>query len=169
MEVIIWLIDGLNGNAGAITGIATVVLVGITGYYAWVTKKMLDENRQMRIDAQKPDIAIYLHLEKKIPITHIYLYVENIGMAPARDVKFNIDPSFSLPGDKSLQDANLLNLVNLGIGYFPPGRQRKCLLANEVMAGFSDLMQKQLKITTTYKDSASRKYKNSFCLDFREQ
>ena len=42
MEVISWLIDGLNGNAGAITGIATVVLVVITAYYARVTKLPAD-------------------------------------------------------------------------------------------------------------------------------
>ena len=58
MGVITWL----NSNSGAITAIATVVLVGITAFYAWVTKKMLEENRQMRLDAQKPEIAIYLCL-----------------------------------------------------------------------------------------------------------
>ena len=43
MEVITWL----NTNSGAITALATVVLVGITAFYAWVT-------HQMRLDAQKP-------------------------------------------------------------------------------------------------------------------
>ena len=36
------------------TGLATIALAVITGYYAY-------ENRQMRIDAQKPQIVIYLH------------------------------------------------------------------------------------------------------------
>ena len=36
------------------TGLATVALAVITGYYAY-------ENRQMRLDAQKPQIVIYLH------------------------------------------------------------------------------------------------------------
>ena len=160
MEVITWL----NSNSGAITAIATVVLVGITAFYAWVT-------RQMRLDAQKPEIAIYLRLEKtdlipkKMGIFYIYLYVENIGMGPARDVKFSIDPSFNLPGDKSLREVSFLEL---GIGYLPPGHQRKCFLANQTMTGFSELMRKQLKITATYKGATSRKYENPVPLDFRE-
>ena len=82
-----------------------------------------------------------------------------------RDVKFSIDPSFNLPGDKSLREVSFLEL---GIGYLPPGHQRKCFLADQGMQGFSELMQKQLKITATYKDATSRKYESPFCLDFRE-
>ena len=161
MEVITWL----NTNSGAIIALATIVLVGITGYYALVT-------RQMRFDAQKPEIAIYPRLENrdiisnKLSLFHLYLRVENIGVGPARDVKFSIDPSFNPPGDKSLQEVNFLKL---GIGYLPPGHQKECLIADQTMEGFSKLMQKQLQIATTYKDSANRKHEASFRLDFREQ
>ena len=47
--------------------ILTFLLVCITGYYAFLTsryvrltRQALEENRQMRLDAQKPQIAIYL-------------------------------------------------------------------------------------------------------------
>ena len=64
-DIIMKVVDWLNTNSGAIIAIgtvavagATVVLVGVTIFYAWVT-------RQMRLDAQKPRIAIYLGCEKE--------------------------------------------------------------------------------------------------------
>ncbi|MDE0011503.1 MAG: hypothetical protein OXU36_10165 [Candidatus Poribacteria bacterium] len=38
------IIEWLNANAGAIIGIATVVLAGITGYYAYLTRRLLKAN-----------------------------------------------------------------------------------------------------------------------------
>lgn len=38
------IINWLNANAGAIIGIATVVLAGITGYYAYLTRRLLKAN-----------------------------------------------------------------------------------------------------------------------------
>ena len=57
----------LNWISSHIMEILTFLLVCITGYYAFLTsryvrltRQALDENRQMRLDAQKPQIAIYL-------------------------------------------------------------------------------------------------------------
>lgn len=38
----------LNDNSGAILAIATIVLVGITGIYAWLTRKTLKEMQKIR-------------------------------------------------------------------------------------------------------------------------
>ena len=35
------LISWLNANSGAITAIATLILVGITGWYVYLTRQML--------------------------------------------------------------------------------------------------------------------------------
>ena len=85
-------IGWLNSNSGAITGIAamitagaTVVLVGITAFYAWVT-------RRMHIDAQKPDIAIRLLSTDEFGDILAQLCVENIGSGPARGVEFHDVP-----------------------------------------------------------------------------
>ena len=174
MEVITWL----NSNSGAITAIATVVLVGITGFYAWVTKKMLEENRQMRLDAQTPEIAIYLRPEKtKImsnsettsmflsETTSMFLYVENIRMAPAYDVEFTTDLTVDLPGALSLRD---IGFLEFGVRYLPPRQKRKYFLGNRLYGGFDALMQKQLKIAVTYKGSVDEKYDKCFYLDFQE-
>ena len=162
MEVITWL----NSNSGAITAIATAVLVVITGFYAWVTKKILEENQQMRLAFQKPIIAIYLHSAiTRTGYTSVCLFVENIGVGPAYDVNFTTDFSFSIGSNRTLADVRFLER---GIRYLPPRKKRVHRLGNWSDAGFPEVMKKQLEITVTYKDSLAEKYEEHFCLDFRE-
>ena len=121
--------------------ILTFALVIITGIYAaltWryvnLTRDALEENRQMRLDAQKPEIAIYLRLEKETinlgepKAAVMNLYVDNIGMGSAYDVRFDTDLSFSLPGNRSLED---VPFFQHGIRYLPPRQNRKYLLGHE--------------------------------------
>ena len=102
------MLEVIVAIAAGVTGVATVVLAGITGYYAY-------ENRQMRLDAQKPKIVIYLHqIFENVPArtqTHqrsgqyyehtparkrikTYICVENIGPGIAYDVRFEKVPKF---------------------------------------------------------------------------
>ena len=116
------VINWLNSNSGAITGIAaiitaaaTVVLVGITAFYAWVT-------RQMRIDAQKPLIAIRLHPHtNELGDMFAQLYVENIGSGPARSVKFHDVPPIPVHLGPLLQ---YFPFFRYGIGYLAPGDKK---------------------------------------------
>ena len=161
MEGINWL----NSNSGAVIALATVVLVGITAFYAWVTKKILEENRLMRLNAQKPIIAIYLRSETD-GHTSVYLCMENIGAGPAYGVKFATDLSFRLDVTRSL--GGEVRLLERGIHYLPPEKKREFRLSHGSYPEHNELMQRQIEITTAYKDSMDEKYEEPFCLDFRE-
>ena len=176
MEFINGLIEDLNSNAGAITGIATVVLVSITAYYAWVTKKILDDNTLMRVDAQKPEIAItvkQINAVKTVSadnspskyVAQAQLYVENIGSGPAKDVKFTIDRDFRVPGHESLRNNDY---VKHGIGYFQPRDIKVCHLNYRRADGYDELMQTPLDIEMTYKDSLHNEYAVRRHINFRE-
>ena len=106
MEVIDWLI----GLASVITGIATVVLAVITRRYVRLTNSILEENRLMRLDAHKPEIAVSLCVQKDVTpgIRHVVLRIENIGTGPARDVKFTTDCSVELGGGTPLKGIGVL-------------------------------------------------------------
>ena len=154
MEVITWL----NSNSGAITAIATVVLVGITAFYAWVT-------RQMRLDAQKPRIAIYLD-SYTTDRTHVVFNVENAGADPAYTIEFSGDLSIKLDDTRSLEEG--VPFLRAGIGYLVPGQKRKYHIGTESQLDIDELKQKPPIIDVTYKDSVNQKYKEPFCLNFRE-
>ena len=164
--------DWLNGM---ITAIFTAVLTGITFYYARVTKKILKESEQMRLDNQKPRIAIYLGCEKEqrlegnpIKVPTMYLYVENIGMGPAYDVDFDTNLDFMLPTERSLRQIQFI--VN-GILYLPPRQKRKLLLGHRWTDGktMARLWEDSLEITVTYNGIRHKECKGCFCLNFGEQ
>ena len=177
--------DSLNNSSDAIIAIAaalqviiTGALVAITFYYAKVTKKILEENRQMRIDAekmrvdaQKPDIVVYLESERSSKVTPIgtiagvSLHVDNIGVGCAYDVEFKTDRS--LRTDYNLTLGDILFLSH-GINTFPPGHTRIHGLSDSFSREFRKLREKQLNITVSYKDSMQKKYTKDFPLDFRE-
>ena len=166
--------------------ILTLALVITTGIYAFLTwrhvcltretlRTTLEENQQMRIDAQKPKIEIYPYeiyetLGRSNKAQSIYLYVENRHMGPASNVDFElVDRRFKLPGRGS--EVRLLKdipLIQHGISHLPPGQNRNYRLSSEHEYGaHCELMQQQTQIKVTYKDSRGETYNDCFCLDFR--
>lgn len=152
MEIINWL----NTNDGAIVGIATVVLVGITGYYAYLTWRMLKANNT-------PEIAISLcpH-EAYLPC--VMLCIENIGTGAARKILFQTDLSFSADEERALEEVGFLRD---GIDYLGPGQKIEHFLVS-VLGKLDDLKKTPLEIGVTYTDSVKRTYQRSFYLDFGE-
>ena len=154
MEVIDWL----NANDGAIVGITTVVLVGITGYYAYLTRRLLKAN-------DTPEIAISLRPHEGY-IHCVMLCIENIGTGTARDIQFRTDLSFKPDGEKSLKE---LGFLKNGIDYLGPGQKIEHFLVS-VADRFDELKKMPLQISVTYTDSVKlkRKYERTFYLDFGE-
>lgn len=152
MEVINWL----NVNDGAIIGVATVVLVGITGYYAYLTR------RQVKV-FDTPEIVISLR-PHEAHVNLVMLCIENIGTGAAHNLQFVTNPS-SIPGlDRPLEKVSFLRS---GISYFEPGRKIEQFIVS-VIGKFDQLKQTPLKITVTYADSLDHKHKRVFDLDFGE-
>ena len=57
------LISWLNANSGAITAIATLILVGITGWYVYLTRQMLKV-------ANTPVIRMFLRARKDTTVSY---------------------------------------------------------------------------------------------------
>ena len=156
--------DWLSVSASVITGIATVVLAVITFYYVRLTGRILEENRLMRLDAHKPEIAVSLCLQQGMTprLRYVVLRIENIGAGPARDVKFITDFSLKRDGVASLES---IDLLKNGITYFGHGRAIEYILGDgHRLDGLKT--QKPIEIAVTYKDSTKREYEDTFHLDF---
>ena len=152
MEVINWL----NVNDGAIIAVATVVLVGLTGYYAYLTR------RQLKV-FDTPEIVISLR-PHEAHVNLVMLCLENIGTGAAHNLQFVTNPS-SIPGlDRPLEKVSFLRS---GISYFEPGRKIEQFIVS-VIGKFDQLKQTPLKITVTYADSLDHKHERVFDLDFGE-
>ncbi|MDE0085340.1 MAG: hypothetical protein OXU23_06485 [Candidatus Poribacteria bacterium] len=148
------IIEWLNANDGVVIGIATVVLVGITSYYAYLTWRMLKANNT-------PEIAISLRLHE-VHVNLVLLCIENIGTGAARDLQFTINPS-SIPNlDISFEE---IGFLQNGIAYFEQGRKIEQFIVS-VTNKLDELKQTPFEIGIKYKDSVGHNHDSSFHLDF---
>ena len=124
----------------------------------------------MRLDAQKPNIKIYLDTKRDrslrpLKLIKVSLHVDNIGAGTAYDVQFIADRSFRIHDNLTLE--NIL-FVSQGISLFPPGHTRVHNLGDTLTPGMSNFLEKQLNITVGYKDSMQKEYSEDFPLNLRE-
>lgn len=150
------IIDWLNANDGAIIGIATIVLVSIIGYYAYLTRRLLKIN-------DTPEIAVSL-CPHEAHIHCVMLCIENIGTGAARDIRFQTNLSFKPDGERALEDVSFLRN---GIDYLGPGQKREHFLVS-IIDKLDDLKKTPLEIGVTYTDSVKKVYQRDFHLDFGE-
>ena len=151
------IIDWLNTNSGVIIGIATVVLVAITGIYVYLTWRLLKANNT-------PEIAISLR-PHEAHIHCVMLCIENIGTGAARNVQFQADLSFKPDGERALEDVSFLRN---GIDYLGPGQKKEHFLVS-VIGKLNELKKTPLEIGVTYTDSVKSTYQCAFHLDFGEE
>jgi len=117
------------------TEILTALLVIITGFYAWVTFKILKANEgvlhEMRFQQEafyRPYISISPVVYSDSPI--FYLKIENTGRTAAYNLKLQLDQDFYQFGQKS-ENNNLKNFAAFSspIESFVPGAQMLFYLA----------------------------------------
>ena len=152
------IIDWLNANQGVVIGSAIVVLVGITGYYVYLTWRMLKANNT-------PEIAISLQ-PHEAHVNLVMLCIENIGTGAARNIQFRTDLSFKPDGERALEEVGFLKK---GIDYLGPGQKIEHFLVS-VIGKLDELKKTPLEFRVTYTDSVKlkRKHERAFRLDFGE-
>ena len=83
---------------GFITILLTTVLVGITGYYAWVTHRMLTTMQQQSEAITRPYLTINVFSEPHGVL--YYLRIANTGKTVASNVRLTLDRDFYQLGQK---------------------------------------------------------------------
>ena len=111
------IIDWVNTNQGFIIAVATVVLVCITGYYAYLTRRMLKAGNTPEIAVSLRPHEAYIHC--------VMLCIENIGTGAARNTQFRTYLSFKPDGERALEEVAFLKN---GIDYLGPGKKKSIFL-----------------------------------------
>lgn len=152
------IIGWINTNGGVIIAVATVVLVGITGYYAYLTWRMLKSGNTPEIAVSLRPHEAYIHC--------VMLCIENIGTGAARNIQFRTDLSFKPDGERALEEVAFLKN---GIDYLGPGQKIEHFLVS-VIGKLDELKKTPLEFDITYTDSVKQKekYVQTFSLDFGE-
>jgi hypothetical protein len=101
------MIEFLNQNSGAVTGLATVALLCVTGWYAFTTRALLKEAQQSRLLASEPRVVAYLRTHK-VHSNIVQLCIANLSRAAAVGVSASIEKLTEWPVDFDLQESKIL-------------------------------------------------------------
>lgn len=108
------VIEWLNANAGAVQGVATLVLVLLTARYVALTSRVA---RETRLNL-RPSLSADVSVEREW--NHIYFAVANTGQRPATDATFRL---IQASHDELESRLRALPPFMQGISYLAPGRR----------------------------------------------
>jgi hypothetical protein len=101
------MVDYLNHNGGAVTAIATIALLLVTGWYAWTTRALLQEAQQSRLMASEPRVVAYLRTHE-VHSNIVQLCIANLSGAAAVGVSASIEKVTAWPDQFDFGDSKIL-------------------------------------------------------------
>ena len=146
-----FIIDFLNGNHGAVTAIATLIIAGSAIISVWISKELAKENRLLRKASTEPEVAAFLKPDSRRNHA-VYLVLANVGQGPAKNVLFTIRASRAdfeshqvssmLPTDAAVKAASFLPQGDSSESFFgmsPILSEQPPLQPFEVLVTYEDL------------------------------
>lgn len=101
------MIQFLNSNSGAVTALATVALLVVTGWYAWTTRALLREAEKTRLMTGEPRVVAYLRVHE-VHTNMVQLCVANLSGAAAAGVMASMKTITAWPLEFDLENSTLL-------------------------------------------------------------
>lgn len=148
------VLDFFNQNSGAVVAIATIA-------YAILTRKLVSETKKMRKSQTEPKVWAYIQ-SKEGSINFILMIVENIGLGPAYNIKFKVDPDFEYEKGKVLSG---VGFVKDGWDYHAPNQKFQLFLTN-MAEDFEEKSKKSFSINITYEDNTGKIHENKCRINF---
>lgn len=149
------ILNFVNDNNGAFIVLFSFLVAGATIVYAILTWKLVSETKKIRKVQTEPDVCAYIEtIGGWMPFTR--LKIENIGLGPAHDIKFEINQDFEVAEDLKLSD---LAFIKHGIRYLAPKQKISPFLFSLKNI---EKIQKSLEIIITFQDNLRRDFLNTF-------
>lgn len=152
-------LESIQQYNGAITAIATVVLMLTTVAYAIFTAILVRENRLMRATATAPNVVAYLAIDKRY-FNFINLVVANVGNGPAYDVRISYD------GDrddiKSHGVRKIFSDEKILMNVLPQGEELRTTFGSAFDLLKNDAKLKDFIISVYFKDLNSKSHRSQF-------
>lgn len=87
VEYIMWLLNLINANQGAITALATVA-IAVVAFLSWrTTRALVRENRLLRKAGMEPLVVAYLKIDSRYKEI-VKFALANVGQGAARNIRF---------------------------------------------------------------------------------
>jgi hypothetical protein len=157
----------LNSNSGALTVVFTAVVTISTVAYAILTWSLVSETKKMREAQTEPRIEIALK-PLDFAINIVRLHIRNIGLGPARNVKFTSNVAAGGDGaEKLLGEFNKANFLKTGLKYLGPGHEFHSGYT-QITKDFDAKIASVLTYDIEYESVAGKKYSDQITIDIAE-
>jgi len=158
------LLNFLNQNSGAFNIIFSGAVAFATIVYALLTWRLVSETKMMRKAQTEPIISANLQSTEE-DIHFIELVLQNIGLGPAYDVRFDVDPEFE---EKDLKlNLSKVGFVKDGLYIFVPNQKIKIPVA-VLYNDFEDKIKKHFKLKISYRNAVGDLYIEEYPIDFAQ-
>ncbi len=161
------MLEFINQNSGALTVIFTAVVTISTVVYAVLTAVLVAETRRMRQAQTEPKVEVVIKSREEW-ISLIHVYVRNIGLGPAYDIRFNITSEKGDEGAQALiEDFTKANFFKTGLTYLGPGQEQASDLS-QMTEKYEQKIESVLVFDVRYRGATGKQYQEKFRLDFSE-
>jgi len=157
------MLEFLNENSGAFAVAFSAVVAIATIVYAILTWRLVSETRKMREAQTEPKISVTIQPREEW-ISLIDMVIQNIGLGPAYNIKFEIKPDFEYAKGNFLSE---LGLIKSGLRYLAPNQKLQFFLTS-MIENFEEKTKKPFKVKVTYQNSMGKKYEDAYVIDFSQ-
>lgn len=119
-------LEFLNQNSGAFAVIFSAIVAFSTVIYAILTWKLVSETRKMRKVQTEPKVSVIIQPREEW-INFIDMIIQNIGLGPAYNIKFEVNPDFEYAKGKFLSE---LGFMKNGLKYLAPNQKLQFFLTS---------------------------------------
>jgi len=112
-------LEFLNQNSGAFAVVFSAVVAFATMVYAILTWRLVSETRKMREAQTEPKVSATIQPTKE-SINFVAMLIQNIGLGPAYNIKFDVNPDFEYAKGRFLSE---LGFIKRGLSYLPPNQK----------------------------------------------
>lgn len=158
-------IDFLNQNSGAITLIFTMVVALATVAYVVLTWSLVSETKKLREVQTEPKISAIIQPREEW-LNFIDLIIQNIGLGPAYNIQFQVDPDFE-EEERSFKLSDI-GFIKNGLRYLAPNQKLQTYLTN-LADNFEEKCNNPFIIVISYQNAIGKMYNDEYLIDFSQR
>ncbi|MDD5696735.1 MAG: hypothetical protein PHO90_02045 [Candidatus Pacebacteria bacterium] len=142
---------------------ASLILIAVTAYYAYQTKKTVETMKHSEKERNRPRISIYIK-QREDWLNLVELIITNHGQGVANNVNFKLSEDLTLlQTNKKLSQ---LDIIKNGIKTFAPNHTLVLPLVS-LIGRINELNNSKIIVTVDYQDNTNKEnFSDNFFLDF---
>ncbi len=154
------VLEFLGQNESAFTVIFSALVAIATLVYAILTWRLVSETRKMREAQTEPNISVTIQPREEW-MNFVDLIIQNIGLGPAYNIKFEINPDFKTFTGKFLSE---YGFMKNGLNFFASNQKFQFFLVSLV----EYFPKETFEIKVTYQNSIGKTYEDLYLIDFSQ-